>query len=120
MLSPSLGSSLRGKAEVMVDNEELRDVAKEIAAYWMEFAVQLDPNFFQYTKILTEIEGDHRYRSSTDKAQCMLEKWQRHHVANATRSRLIRALCKKDDRSGATKVFGQELVDFVCPQPQTQ
>ena len=119
-----VGSSLRGspqdKAEVRVSDEELRDVAKEIVGFWSEFAIELDPSLFQLRKNLTAIQGDPRYSSPTDKAQYMLETWQGHHGANATRSWLIRALCKKDNRSGATKVFGQELVDFVCPQPQTQ
>ena len=112
--------SLPAKAKAKVPDKELKDVAKEIAGCWLDLATELDPSLFQVKKKLLEIQGDHRYPSQTAKAQCMLETWRGHYGENATCTRLVNALCRTDIRSVATEVFGQELVNFICLQSQSQ
>ena len=112
--------SLRAKATAKVLDNELRDVATEITGSWLEVATELDPSLFQLHNTLAAIQGDQRYPSPTAKAHYMLETWRGHYDAGATCTWLINALCRRNRRSEATKVFGQEIVNFICPQSQNQ
>lgn len=112
--------SLTDKAKAKVSNEQLKDTAREVSAYWQDFALELDPTLFQMKRNISAIQFDQNFNSPLIKAQCMLETWRDHYDQDATCTRLINALCRAELKAVATMVFGQELVEFVCSQSQSE
>ena len=108
--------------DMQVTDRELARVAQEIAGCWQDVAVTLDPTFFTIKGRVAIIQSNQMFPSPNTKAKLMLEDWRNKNATRATRFWLIKALCDRDLRAQAVKVFGQELVDCSCPrdQPQSQ
>jgi hypothetical protein len=87
-------------------------IAELIAGDWEMVVSYLEPDHFQLNKI-SEIKE--RERSPFLRAQTALIMWRERFNGDATRYKLIKALCEAGFRSQAVAVFKDELVKFVVP-----
>lgn len=103
------------EADKIVTKKEINELASTIDWCWGEFALNLEPEFFELLGNVATIDSDPRFKTASMKAQAMLEMWRNHLESGATRRLLIAALCRKNMTTQAAKVFGSGLVHFVSP-----
>ena len=97
-----------------VTPREILDVAKKdnVQSNWEDLAAELDPDKFTMAKIKimkTEI------LKPSGRTRKMLEDWHNNLASQATRRKLINALCECGCRADAERVFGRASVESVNP-----
>ncbi len=93
------------------DISAVSHIAK-IQADWPQLADTLDPVMFNAGKIVTITENKSLVGRFMQ-VKFMLEAWRSHHASDATRRKLIEALCVLGWTNEAVNIFGDALVTLV-------
>ena len=102
------------KADEEVTAEERHHLAEVVLGWWEMFALTLDSKLFTVRGNLAAIKR--QLDEPELQAQAMLETWCGNLGKRAHRGLLIKALIKRGQRKEAIDVFGDNLVQRVCPQ----
>ena len=104
---------LKCKADSKCTSNEITNVARKISADWEELVLVLSSSIFSMNRI-EEIQEEKKRKVM--QAQKALDIWHNKMGSKASRRLLIEAMCEINVRLPAEEVFGQQLVEFVCPQ----